>query len=195
MAIHLFKLSALLLLSVISYAAIKQDHSDAKINAQATEDKPAPKLHADILTLMDVSGMKPRLQAAMTQGFEQSKAQIAKVCPNCAPAFAEEWSRRMHDRLKVDDFVQVSVKAYEKYLTDDDVTKLIAFLREKKSSPQATLAPELSQKLNSVMPSLMADTMAGCTRISTKLGAEVGSEIEKEHPEYMHAGPHGSSAK
>jgi hypothetical protein len=86
---------------------------------------------------------------------------------------------------KLQDFVNVHVQVYEKYLTEEEVTELIAFHKARKESPEAPLPPRLKEKLEPLMPTIMSEIMGECTKIGAKLGGEIGAEIEKEHPEYI----------
>jgi len=106
-------------------------------------------------------------------------------CDKCSPEFGEEWEKRMLERLKVEDFLDVYVRVYETYLTEEDVTDLVAFHKARKDSQDASLPPRLKEKLEPLMPTIMSEIMGDCTRIGAKLGGEVGAEIGKEHPQYL----------
>jgi hypothetical protein len=146
-----------------------------------------PKLHADAIKLVEVTGAKQRLQGGLTENVAKGKTQMMETCPKCAPAFADEWEKRMLERIRVNDFLDVYVRVYEKYFTDEEITELIALQSSHKDSQTVEPSPALKQKLASVMPSLMGEAIGGCSQIGAKLGAEVGAEIEKEHPEYVKA--------
>jgi hypothetical protein len=167
-------------------------------NAQSPADKPPqqdpptakqidPKLHADAIQLVEVSGAKQRLQGGLTENVAKGKKQMMETCPTCAPAFAEEWEKRMLERIKVNDFLDVYVRVYEKYVTDEEITESIALQSANKNEQTVEPSPALKQKLTSVMPSLMGEALGGCAQIGAKLGGEIGAEIEKEHPEYVKA--------
>jgi hypothetical protein len=174
---------SLLWLCVLGCGSFAQQQKIA--GTAATGGKVNPKLHADVLTLVELEDTKARMQAGITPALESGKAEIAKSCPNCKPVFAEEWYTRMQARIKVDDFVAVAVRAYEKYFNDAEVKELIAYGRAKKANQNPEISAALQQKLSDVMPSLGSDIMSGCTQISARLGALVGEEIGKEHPEYL----------
>jgi hypothetical protein len=109
---------------------------------------------------------------------------MMEKCPRCTPAFVEEWKKRFLERTNIQDYLDVYVRVYEKYLTDTEMNELIA-LQNKGTTKAATPSPALQEKLKSVMPSLLGDAMGGCAQIGAKLGEEIGSEIEREHPEYL----------
>ena len=146
-----------------------------------------PKLHADVVTLIELDAAKQRLQNNFKQSVDVGKKQMMQACPNCSPAFGDEWARQMLTRLNIDDFVQVAIRTYEKYLNDEEVKQLIALVKAKKASRPANISPELKQKLTSAMPSIQSEIMGGCVQIASKLGSQIGQKIEKEHPEYLKA--------
>jgi len=166
------------------------------VNAQSGANKPSgqdsaaakkadAKLHADSVKLVEVSGVKQRIVDNLKPMMDESRKQMTEKCPACTPAFAEEWEKRMLERIKVDDFLDVYVRVYEKYFTDEEIRELIELQSGKKESGAAEPSPALKEKLKAVMPSAMGDSVGGCAQVGAKLGAEVGAEIEKEHPEYI----------
>jgi len=144
-----------------------------------------PQLHDDAIKLVEISGVKERIQGGLPQMVEAGKKQMMENCQACTPAFVDEWGKRMLERTNVNDFVDVYVRVYEKYFTDAEISELIALRKASKQSQTTGPSPLLKQKLASVMPSVMADTLGGCAQVGAKLGAEIGDEIGREHPEYM----------
>ena len=110
---------------------------------------------------------------------------MMEKCPRCTPEFGEEWEKRFLERTNVEDYVNVYVRVYEKYFTDQEMAELIALQNDKKASVTAVPSPALKEKLTSVMPSVLSETMGGCAQVGAKLGAEVGMEVERDHPEYI----------
>lgn len=161
----------------------------------ASASKVDPKLHDDVLKLIELSGARERLTANVPIMVEAGRKKMMETCQTCAPEFGEEWAKRMTARMKVQDFLDMTARAYEKYLTDAEVNELIALQKQPKSDPPATVSPALKQKLTSVMPSLMGEITGGSVEIAAKLGAEIGEEIEKEHPEYTRAAPAPAAKK
>ena len=174
-----------LLMGVVLSAAAQQANTPVPPAHTGVEHAADSKLHEDVLTLIAVDGTKPRLQSGIPQQVESGKKQMMQACSRCTPAFGDEWARRMLARLQVEDFVQVIVRTYEKYLNDEDVQQLIVLWKAKNESRPTHVSPELQQKLTSIMPSIQSEILGGCVQIGAKLGAEVGQEIEKEHPDYM----------
>lgn len=110
---------------------------------------------------------------------------MQKQCPGCDPAFFIEWGKRMTDRLKVDDFVNVAVRAYEKRFTSEELTEFLAVVNSQKTDKPVPLSPALQKKVVDLLPAIMGEITGNSTQIGAKLGAEIGSEIQKEHPEYF----------
>ena len=152
-----------------------------------SEKKVDPKLHADVMKMIEGSGARQKLQDTLKSGIADGRKVMMEKCEKCAPAFFDEWEKRMIERSKPDDYLDVYARVYEKYLTDEDVLALIDFQNARQKSQDAVFPAKLKEKLGPIMPSLMSEIMGGCAEVGAKLGAEVGSEIEKEHPEYMKA--------
>jgi len=169
--------------------ATAQVEKPAAQDAKSTTDKPDPKLHADAVKLVELSGARKHLENGFASMTDEAKKHMMQQCPQCSPEFGEEWSKRMLARLKVDDFLEVFVQAYEKSFTDDEILELIKLQEKSNDSQPPAPSPHLKEKVDAVMPTVMSEVMGGCTRIGAKLGAEIGAEIEKEHPEYTKAKP------
>jgi len=88
-------------------------------------------------------------------------------------------------RAKVDDYVDVYVRVYEKYFNDDEIRQLIVSQNEARNSQPQTISDALKQKITAQFPSLQSEIMGGTTQVGAKLGGEIGAEIQQEHPEYF----------
>jgi hypothetical protein len=96
------------------------------------------KLHDEVLQLIELSGIREEIEARKRPVVEQGKKLMLEKCRQCAPEFADEWARRMRQRLSVDDFVAIYARAYEQYLTQEDVAELIA-LKTKAQAHEQTV--------------------------------------------------------
>ena len=163
-------------------------------NTQSPVDKPSesettlakkvdPKLHADAVRLVEVSGAKQHLQDNLEKMVNEAQKAMMDKCQGCAPEFGKEWKRRFLERTNINDYLDVYVRAYEKYFTNAEINELIVL--QKETSKTAVPSPALKERLTAVMPELMADAIGDCGKIGAKLGAQIGAEIEREHPEYM----------
>jgi hypothetical protein len=174
----------LLALTVLANAQSPVD-KPSETGAGTTAKKVDPKLHADAIRLVEVSGARRRLQDNFKQMVDDGAKQMMEKCQRCTPEFGDEWRKRFLERSNIQDYLDVYVRVYEKYFTDAEIGELIALQKDKGTSKAAEPSPALKEKLTSVMPSLMGDSVGGCAQIGAKLGTEIGSEIEREHPEYM----------
>jgi len=179
------KWTLLLLALTLLATAQAPIHKPSEPGESATAKKVDPKLHADAIRLVEVSGAKQRLQDSFKQTVDEGVKQMMEKCPRCTPEFADEWRKRFLERSNLQDYLDVYVRVYERYFTDAEINELIALQRDKGTSKAASPSPALKEKLTSVMPSVMGDAVGGSAQIGAKLGAEIGSEIEHEHPEYM----------
>jgi hypothetical protein len=183
------RMRCIIFIFIVAFSATAQSSADKPSEQQDTSaaKKVDPKLHADAVKLVEASGARERVKGSLKQTVEEGKKKIVEKCSTCDSAFADEWGKRMLERLKVDDFLDVYVQVYEKYFTDDEINELISLQRTNENSQTPEPSAALKAKLASVMPSVMGDAVGGCAKIGAKLGGEIGAEIEKEHPEYLKA--------
>jgi hypothetical protein len=172
------------------------------VHAQSPVDKPSegettatkkvdPKLHADAVKLVEVLGAKQYLQDNLEKMADDGQKALMDKCQECTPEFGKEWKKRFIERTNLSDYLDVFVRAYEKYFTDAEINELIALKQD--TSKTAVPSPALKEKLAAVMPALMADQIGDCSKLGAKLGGEIGAEIGREHPEYTK--PPANSAK
>src|SRR5258708_7377250 len=83
------------------------DKSEQPSPASAT--KVDPKLHADTVKFVEVTGTRKRILDGVDQSLDKGKQAMMERCPTCTPAFGEEWQKRMKERFNVDDFIAVYV--------------------------------------------------------------------------------------
>ena len=144
----------------------------------------AAERHRKAVELVEVTGSRDRLVAAIPDMVEQGKAEMRKECPDCRPEFLKEWGKRMAVRFKADDFVNVAARAYEKRFTSDELSQFLAVAASQKTDKPVSPSVVLQKKLEDLLPAIMGDIAGGCTELGARLGAEVAAEILKEHPEY-----------
>ena len=169
---------------VLALSASAQSPVDKPSESETTLAKKVdPKLHADAVRLVEVSGAKQHLQDNLEKMVNEAQKAMMDKCQGCAPEFGKEWKRRFLERTNINDYLDVYVRAYEKYFTNAEINELIVL--QKETSKTAVPSPALKERLTAVMPELMADAIGDCGKIGAKLGAQIGAEIEREHPEYM----------
>ena len=156
--------------------------ADAPAAPATTQD---PNLHANVLTLIQLTGDRARLQTALPKLLSQGKAKMLKAYPSVSPAFGEEWERRIAARISVDDFLNVTASVYEKHFTSDEIQQLIAMFKAKQEGKPVKAPEALQQKLTAEMPAILSEIAGGTTQVAVKLGSQIGGEIAKEHPEYL----------
>jgi hypothetical protein len=91
----------------------------------------------------------------------------------------------MAARIKVDDFIGLASRVYEKHLDSDEVVSLIAILEAKKAGKPASVSPELQKKFTAETPAMLGEITGASTELAARLSMQVGSEIGQEHPEYL----------
>jgi hypothetical protein len=137
------KLLAAIALTVYAQAQVPAGQPPPKTNV-------AVELHLKAVKLVEITGVRDRMVAALPGLIEQAKATMQKQCPDCDPAYSAEWGKRMTDRAKIDDFVNVAAAAYEKRFTDNELTELLTVVRPQKTekpvppiagTPEETIGP------------------------------------------------------
>ena len=142
-------------------------------------------LHEDALKLVEVSGLRATIETTLSSSFATGAKAMMERCKECAPEFAEEWQKRMKQRSNVDDYLNVYVRTYEKYLDDAEMKELIAIQQSQKTAQPQLPSEALKTKLAPQMTQIMSETMGGCAQVGAKLGGDIALEISKEHPEWM----------
>lgn len=172
------------LLLVLALSVSAQTPVDKAPGGETTVAKKVdPKLHADAVRLVEASGARQHLQDNLEKMVDVGEKEMMDKCQKCTPEFGKAWKRRFLERTNINNYLDVYVRAYEKYFTDAEINELIALQKE---TPKTTVpSPALKEKLAAVMPELMGDAIGDCAKIGSKLGAQIGAEIEREHPEYM----------
>jgi len=145
-----------------------------------------PKLHADVVKLVEGSGEKESMQKRLPQQLDSARFRMMnESCKGCDPAFGAEWVKRMNARTNIDDYVHVIEHAYETHLTDDDVQQMIALQNQSKAGQKPMPSDALRQKMAQALPAIQNEIAKKNAEASAKLGADVRAELEKEHPEWF----------
>jgi len=158
--------------------------------ARPAEDAPAvveTETHENAVKLIELMGIRQKLNANIDKIVQQGMEKMTQQFPNFPPAFSEEWGKRMKARLKVEDFVDVGVKVYEKHYTNDDLVELIKAQKEVNESKAPAISPRLQDKVSKESTLAMSEIMGGFTQLGALLGGEVGKEIAAEHPDWVKA--------
>ena len=145
-----------------------------------------PKLHADVVKLVEGSGERENMQKRLPQQLEAAKFRMTtESCKGCDPAYGDEWVKRMTARTNIEDYVHVIEHAYETHLTDEDVLQLIVLQTQSKAGQKPTPSDALRQRLTAALPQIQNEIAKKTAEASAKLGTEVRAELEKEHPEWF----------
>lgn len=134
---------------------------------------------------MELTGDRERLQKALPKLLSDAKAKMAHAYPSVDPAFGNEWEKRMASRIKVDDFMGVTARTYQKHFTNDEILDLITIMNARKEGKPVKAPAQLQQKMDAEAPGILGEIMGGATELAVKLGGQVGGDIAREHPEYI----------
>jgi hypothetical protein len=193
--LQLIVLSALALgaaARVPAQAASQPAQSADQSAAQASAPQaPAPnaaadlKLHENAVKLVELMGVRKRMADGKEAVLEMGRDALVKQLPDADSRFADEWTRRMRERLNMDDFIDVVVKVYEKHFTAAELEELIAAQQAVNESKTPPLSVGLKGKYQAEMMDIQSEIMGGCTEVGAKLGGSVGKEIGDEHPDWL----------
>ncbi len=151
---------------------------------QTDEAQAAAKLH-DALDLVKLSGVRSQVPAMWRSMIDDGRKQMVEQCELCSKKFMDEWAKRMVDRMKTDEMVQIWVKAYEKHFTAEELTSLIELQKKTNAHETIQMSQALSAKLAVELPAVKNEFNDGCAQLASDLGSTITNEIQQEHPEYL----------
>lgn len=141
------------------------------------------------LKFVQASDARPRLEQSLDKLLEEGKEVMMSRNPGLDPKFGDEWVKRMKERVKPDDFVEITAKVYANYYTSDELEQMTQAQLALKNSKIYSVAPELSQKIKANGPRIQHDINTDISQLGSSLSIEVGKQIEKEHPEWARTLP------
>jgi hypothetical protein len=146
------------------------------------------------MKFVQASDARSRLEQSLDKLLEEGKAVMMQRNPGLDPKFGEEWVKRMRQRVKLDDFVEITAKVYATYYTSDELEQMTQAQLARKNSKIYSLAPELSEKIKTNGPNIQHDINTDISRLGSSMSIEVGQEIAKEHPEWAKPLPPGPAS-
>ena len=141
------------------------------------------------MKLLAAMGTRKVLADNIDAMIDNGKQKMIQQHPELDPAFSQEWARRMHARINLDEFLNVIADIYEKHFNTSELTEMIGMYRDLGEQRTPHVSDALKAKLNNVMPEIQADMGAGLMELSEKIGSEVAITVAKDHPEYVKAPP------
>jgi hypothetical protein len=145
------------------------------------------------LKFLAASDARPRLEQSLDKLLEEGKRVMLQRNPGLDPKFGDEWVKRMRQRVKLDDFMEITAKVYATYYTNDELEQMTQAQLALKNSKTYPVSPELNQKIKTNGPRIQNDINTDISRLGSSMSVEVGQEIEKEHPEWAKPLPPGSA--
>ena len=185
-----------LALTLVALSVAVAAQQPAQIPAKAAKPAPAPvsspdpqKLHESAMKFMEVSEARQRLSQSLDKLLEDGRQAMMQKNPGLDPQFGEEWLKRMHRNVNLDDFVSATARVYERYFTAEELNELTRGQLAFKMSQVYSLSPKLADKMKSSSSLIQRDINTETSVLGGRLGAEVGKGIEKEHPEWIKPAP------
>jgi hypothetical protein len=164
------------------------------VTANATDANVEKQQLESALKFLAASDARPRLEQSLDKLLEEGKRVMLQRNPGLDPKFGDEWVKRMRQRVKLDDFVEITAKVYATYYTSDELEQMTQAQLALKNSKTYAVSPELSQKIKTNGPRIQNDINTDISRLGSSMSIEVGQEIEKEHPEWAKPLPAGPAS-
>ena len=166
-------------------ATAAQTNTGAADSSKTDANQAAAKPYADILQLVELSGVRNQVPVLWKSMVEDGRKQMIEQCEMCSKKFTDEWAKRMMERMKMDDVIDIWVKAYEKHFTSEEITSLIELQRKTNAHEKIEMSSALATKLQAELPAVKNEFNDGCAKLASDLGSTITSEIQQEHPEYL----------
>jgi hypothetical protein len=142
--------------------------------AQAASPQIDPQKAADIRRLIELTGSAKLVQDSMTKMAEQIKPLLVRALPpgERREEIADTFMRRLIARANPDEYTQIVMPIYDKYLTREDLKGLLQFYE----SP-------LGKRFIQILPKMMAEANEAGTRWGERMAREVLQQMSAEYPE------------
>lgn len=145
----------------------------------------AAMLHRKALDLLEQMGTRKILEQNVEAMIENGRQKLVQEHPGLDPAYVDEWSRRMHERVKIDEFLDVVAAIYEQHFSAGELDALSQMYSDLAQNKTPQVPEALRQKLNDEIPDIQAEMGAGLMQLSEKIGGEVAQSVAADHPEYL----------
>lgn len=144
----------------------------------ASQIKIDPSKEADIRKLMDVAGVK----SLVTQSMATMEKNIRPLMTNSLPPgeyrarLVDLYFEKFHSKFDPQEILDMVVPIYDKYLSDEEIKRLIEFYQ----TPPG-------KKALTVLPKILAESQEAGTEWGQTFGREVMREVLSEHPDLAEA--------
>lgn len=155
------------------------------VASKATDPADQAKRYENALTFVQASDARQRLDQSLDGLLDKGKQSMLLPTSGLDPQFADEWVKRMRQRINLDDYVNATARVYALYFTSDELVELTKVQLALKKSRILPLSPELDRKMKSNSPRIQHDINAETSPLGSRLSAEIGKEIEREHPDWV----------
>ncbi|MGH9702873.1 MAG: DUF2059 domain-containing protein [Candidatus Acidiferrales bacterium] len=133
-----------------------------------------PMKEANIRQLLEVIGTRAAMDQTVRTMTQSGEANLERSLPKNENSrkFVELFYAKLQAKLKTDDFVNLIIPIYDKYLTSEDIDGLIHFYQ----SP-------LGQRALNVLPRIIQEAQTVGYQWGQRAGQEAAQEVIAEHPE------------
>jgi hypothetical protein len=137
-----------------------------------------PAKEADIRRLMDVMGAKALIREMKDGMGKNMRSTMAGSLPpgDYRDKLVDLFIEKFQSRMDAQQFIDMAVPIYDKYLSDEEIKGLTAFYQT-----------PLGQKTSSVLPKLTVEVQAEGTKWGQQTGRQCMLEVLSEHPELTQA--------
>jgi hypothetical protein len=179
------KTAASFVLLWLAPVAFAQSAATSQASAPKTQEQSSqsaakidPAKEAAIRKLIEITGARKTVEKVMAGMTENMKPMLAKMLP---PGEYQErlitlFFEKFQSKLKIEDMLDISVSAYDKYFSKEDIDGLAQFYQT-----------PLGKKVMTVLPQLLLETQTAGMKMGEEVGRQSMMEVLAEHPDLMKA--------
>ena len=151
-----------------------------------TAAKIEPEKEAAIRKLMDAQGTRKAMADVVAGMSAKMRPTLTQALPpgDYREKLIDLFFQKFQANLNIDDLVALSISAYDKYFTKEDIAGLTEFFQT-----------PLGKKMSSVLPELTIETQAAAQAMGEQLGRQSMLEVLAEHPDLAKALEEASAPK
>jgi hypothetical protein len=176
----------ILILALAAAPALAQQPDPAPGVARSVavpQNEPSP-LRQSALKFLEACDARQRLEQNLDKLLDDGKQALMKRDPLLNPKFADEWVKRMRQRINLDEFVDATAAVYEKYYTREELDQMMQAQLAKKQAKAYPIPAQLAEKMKFNSAQIQTDINTATSNLGSRLSIMVGEQIEKDHPEW-----------
>jgi hypothetical protein len=133
-----------------------------------------PAKEAAIRRLFEIQGINKSFQQIVTTMISNMRPMMNSSLPpgEYREKLLDLFSERFQSKLRVEQFVNLTIPIYDKYFTQDEIEGLTKFYQT-----------ALGKKVITVLPQVLVESQTESMKLGEKYGREAMAEVLEEHPD------------